>query len=160
MQFFIAGIIQGSIEELEIHSQDYRIRIREMLKNHFPEAEVFCPVEHHPDSLYYAFEKGQRTFFDLMARAGEADVLVAFLPEASMGTAIEMWEAFQQGRVVLAVSPLRENWAVKFLTDAVLDSLEDMEAFITSGKLDVLMARKRAAGDDFGEKNGVCGNWG
>jgi hypothetical protein len=160
MQFLIAGIIQGSIEKLEIHSQDYRIRIREMLKNHFPEAEVFCPVEHHPTSLYYSFEKGQRTFFHLMARAGEADVLVAFLPEASMGTAIEMWEAFQQGRVVLAVSPLRENWAVKFLTDAVLDSLEDLEAFITSGKLGVLIARKRAASNDSGEKNGVCGNWG
>ncbi|MCK5119146.1 MAG: hypothetical protein KAQ78_06160 [Candidatus Latescibacteria bacterium] len=160
MQFFIAGIIQGSISELEIHSQDYRIRIREMLKNHFPEAEVFCPVEHHPNSLYYAFEKGQRTFFDLMERAGEADVLVAFLPEASMGTAIEMWEAFQRGRVVLAVTPLRENWVVKFLADAVLDSLEGLETFITSGELDVLIARKRAVNKDSGEKNGACGNWG
>ncbi|MCK5379897.1 MAG: hypothetical protein KAJ81_00415 [Candidatus Latescibacteria bacterium] len=160
MQFFIAGIIQGSISELEIHSQDYRIRIREMLKNHFPEAEVFCPVEHHPNSLYYAFEKGQRTFFDLMERAGEADVLVAFLPEASMGTAIEMWEAFQRGRVVLAVTPLRENWVVKFLADAVLDSLEGLETFITSGELDVLIARKRAVSKDSGEKNGACGNWG
>ena len=160
MQFFIAGIIQGSISELEIHSQDYRIRIREMLKKHFPEAEVFCPVEHHPNSLYYAFEKGQRTFFDLMERAGEADVVVAFLPEASMGTAIEMWEAFQRGRVVLAVSPLRENWVVKFLADAVLDSLEGLETFITSGELDVLIARKRAVSKDSGEKNGACGNWG
>lgn len=160
MQFFIAGIIQGSISELEIHSQDYRIRIREMLKNHFPEAEVFCPVEHHPNSLYYAFEKGQRTFFDLMERAGEADVLVAFLPEASMGTAIEMWEAFQRGRVVLAVTPLRENWVVKFLADAVLVSLEGLETFITSGELDVLIARKRAVSKDSGEKNGACGNWG
>ncbi|MCK5526056.1 MAG: hypothetical protein KAJ05_02850 [Candidatus Latescibacteria bacterium] len=160
MQFFIAGIIQGSISELEIHSQDYRIRIREMLKKHFPEAEVFCPVEHHPNSLYYAFEKGQRTFFDLMERAGEADVLVAFLPEASMGTAIEMWEAFQRGRVVLAVTPLRENWVVKFLADAVLDSLEGLETFITSGELDVLIARKRAVSKDSGEKNGACGNWG
>ena len=160
MQFFIAGIIQGSISELEIHSQDYRVRIREMLKNHFPEAEVFCPVAHHPTSLTYSFEKGQRTFFDLMARAGQADVLVAFLPEASMGTAIEMWEAFHQGRVVLAVSPLRENWVVKFLADAVLDSLEDLDAFITSGKLDVLIAHKRAVSNDSGEKKGACGNWG
>ncbi len=145
MQFFVAGIIQGSIEELEIHSQDYRVRIREMLKKHFPEAEVFCPVEHHPNSLYYAFEEGQRTFFDLMARAAEADVLVAFLPEASMGTAIEMWEAFQRGRVVLVVSPLKGNWVVKFLADAVLNSLEDLEIFITSGQLKALSERKDAA---------------
>lgn len=145
MQFFVAGIIQGSIEELEIHSQDYRVRIREMLKKHFPEAEVFCPVEHHPNSLYYAFEEGQRTFFDLMARAAEADVLVAFLPEASMGTAIEIWEAFQRGRVVLAVSPLKGNWVVKFLADAVLNSLDDLEIFITSGQLKALSERKDAA---------------
>jgi hypothetical protein len=131
-----------------------------MLKKHFPEVEVFCPVEHHPNSLYYSFEEGRRTFFDLMARAGKADVLVAFLPEASMGTAIEMWEAFQWGRVVLAVSPLRENWVVKFLTDAVLDSLEDLETFITSGKLNVLIARKRSVSNDSGEKNSACGNWG
>lgn len=150
MQFFIAGIIQGSIEELEVHSQEYRVRIREMLKKHFPEAEVFCPVEHHPNSLYYAFEKGQRTFFDLMARAGEADVLVAFLPEASMGTAIEMWEAFQRGRVVLAISPLWENWVVKFLADVVLNSLEELEAYIVSGQLKALIERKvRAVSDDF-----------
>ena len=145
MRFFIAGIIQGSISELEIHSQEYRIRIREMLKKHFPGAGVFCPIEHHPNSLHYAFEKGQRTFFDLMARAGEADVLVAFLPEASMGTAIEMWEAFQHGRVVLAISPLKENWVVKFLTDAVVNSLEDLEDFITSGELDMLIERKRSS---------------
>ncbi|MCK5733209.1 MAG: hypothetical protein KAI38_03425, partial [Candidatus Latescibacteria bacterium] len=85
---------------------------------------------------------------------------VAFLPEASMGTAIEMWEAFQRGRVVLAVSPLRENWVVKFLADAVLDSLEGLETFITSGELDVLIARKRAVNKDSEEKNGACGNWG
>ena len=142
MQFFIAGIIQGSIEAFEIHSQDYRVRLREMLKKHFPEAEVFCPVEHHPDSLYYSFEEGRQTFFDLMAQAGEADVLVAFLPEASMGTAIEMWEAFQRGRVVLAISPLRENWVVKFLADVALDSLEDLETFIVSGQLEELLERK------------------
>ena len=113
-----------------------------MLSRHFPEAEIFCPVEHHPDSLYYAFEEGRRTFFDLMAQAGKADVLVAFLPEASMGTAIEMWEAFQRGRIVLAISPLRENWVVKFLADVVLDSLEDLEAFIVSGQLETLLERK------------------
>ncbi|MFH1006444.1 MAG: hypothetical protein V1800_02925 [Candidatus Latescibacterota bacterium] len=144
MRFFIAGIIQGSIGELEIHSQDYRVRIREMLRRHFPKAEVFCPVEHHPNSLDYAFDEGQRTFFDLMARAGEPDVLVAFLPEASMGTAIEMWEAFGKGRVVLAISPLRENWVVKFLADVVLDSMEELESFISSGELAALIVEKEA----------------
>ena len=27
----------------------------------------------------------------------EVDVVIAFVPEASMGTAIEMWEAYQHG---------------------------------------------------------------
>ena len=61
-----------------------------------------------------------------------------------MGTAIEMWQAFQRGRVVLVISPLRENWTVKFLADVVLDSLEDLEALIVSGQLEALLGRKNA----------------
>ena len=37
-----------------------------------------------------------------------------------MGTAIEMWEAYQHGAAVVTISPMRHNWAVKFLSHAAL----------------------------------------
>ena len=63
----------------------------------------------------------------------EIDVLVAFVPEASMGTAIEMWEAHQHGAAVITISPLRHNWAVKFLSHAIYADLAAFEAAVRSG---------------------------
>ena len=65
----------------------------------------------------------------------EIDVLLAFVPEASMGTAIEMWEAHQHGAAVITVSPLRHNWAVKFLSHAIYGDLGEFEAAVTSGEV-------------------------
>jgi len=66
---------------------------------------------------------------------GQVDVVLAFVPEASMGTAIEMWDAYRHGRVVLTISPLEHNWAVRFLSHHVYDSLESFEAALQSGRV-------------------------
>ena len=44
-------------------------------------------------------------FFRHNRMCREIDVLLAFVPEASMGTAIEMWEAYQHGAAVITISP-------------------------------------------------------
>lgn len=132
--FFIAGIMQGSQPD-GIHGQDYRDRLRQILGDAFPGAEVFCPFENHPQSVSYGDERGRNVFTDLVERAGHADVVVAYLPEASMGTAVEMWEAFQKGRLVIAISPLHRNWVVKFLTHRICADLAEFEEFVVSGEL-------------------------
>ena len=63
------------------------------------------------------------------------DVVVAFVPEASMGTAIEMWEAHQHDRCVLTISPLSHNWAVRFLSHAVYADELAFEAALRSGQV-------------------------
>jgi len=133
--FFVAGIIQGSLTDPTIHSQDYRERIVGLLRQAFPDDEVYCPIENYPDSLTFAEQAARETFFGLMERAGEADVLVAFVPEASMGTAIEMWQAHRNGRVVIAISPMTVNWTVRFLADVVMPDIEAFEACVRSGDL-------------------------
>lgn len=140
MKIFLAGIIQGSIAEERIHGQDYRTRLKRTLSNALPDAEVFCPIENHPNSLGYSFAKGRDVFMFLMAEAAEADVLLAFVPEASMGTAIEMWEAFNRGKLVITISPLKKNWTVKFLSHKVVATLEEFERFAESGGLAELVA--------------------
>ncbi len=135
MRFFLAGIMQGSHLAATLHNQDYRARIKRLLAEHFPAAEVYDPLADHADSLSYDDEYGRRVFFRHNALCREVDVVVAFVPEASMGTAIEMWEAYQNGRAVIAVSPMKHNWAVKFLSHEIYADLDSLEQAIASGQL-------------------------
>lgn len=140
LKVFLAGIIQGSIAEERIHEQDYRSRLKQLLSDALPDAEVFCPIENHPNSLGYSFSKGRDVFMFLMDKAAEADLLLAFVPEASMGTAIEMWEAFNRGKLVVAISPLKKNWTVKFLSHKLCATLEEFEEFARSGELEEMLS--------------------
>jgi hypothetical protein len=139
--FFIAGIIQGSLAEADIHRQDYRRRLRRLLRERFPDDEVYCPFEQHPDSIGYDDAQGRRTFHKLMRLAGEADVLVAYVPAASMGTAIELWRAHHGGAWVLTISALTTNWVVRFLSDRIFADLDEFERFVRSGRLAELISR-------------------
>ena len=141
LRFFIAGIIQGSKPDA-IHGQDYRERIRAALCTAFPDDEVFCPFENHPDSIHYGEDRARGVFLDLVQLAGDSDVVVAYVPEASMGTGVEMWHAFQAGRLVIAVSPLDKNWVVRFLGHHVCAGLDAFDEFVSSGGLRRLMVQR------------------
>ena len=135
MRFFIAGIMQGSRQDPDICSQDYRTAIRETILKEYPEAEVLCPYELYPDSVYYGPDEGKRTFLEMAELAKEVDCLVAYVPEASMGTAIEMWQAYGQGIPILSISPMADNWVIKFLSAQVFTTLEEFAEFIAGGGL-------------------------
>ena len=113
MRFFLAGIMQGSHAAARCHGQEYRADITQLIESHFPNAEVYDPYAKHSTSLDYSHETGRDVFFRHNYMCREVDVLVAFVPEASMGTAIEMWEAYRHGAAVITISPLKHNWAVK-----------------------------------------------
>jgi hypothetical protein len=135
MRFFLAGIMQGSHTAAKMHDQDYRRRITRLLDEHFPDAEIYDPLAEHKGSLDYDKLTGREVFFRHNRMCREIDVLLAFLPEASMGTAIEMWEAHQHGAAVLSISPLAKNWAVKFLSHAVYADEEQFAAALKSGEV-------------------------
>ena len=135
MRFFLAGIIQGSHTGPLVHDQDYRRRIAERLREHIPTAEVYDPRANHPESVDYDDATGRRVFFGHNAMCRDVDVLVAFVPEASMGTAIEMWEAYQHGAAVIAISPMELNWAVRFLSHVIYADVEQFEQAVQSGQL-------------------------
>jgi hypothetical protein len=135
--------MQGSLSDNRLHGQDYRRHLIELLGRHFPTAELYDPLAAHGDSLEYDDERGRNVFFGHNRMCREVDVLVAFIPEASMGTAIEMWEAHQNGRTVVAISPLEHNWSVRFLSHLRYADLAQFEAAVESGdfarRLAVLM---------------------
>jgi hypothetical protein len=135
MRFFLAGIMQGSHLAATLHNQDYRGRIKRLIEVHFPGAEIYDPLADHSDSLNYDDQQGRAVFFHHNRLCREMDVVLAFVPEASMGTAIEMWEAHRHGRAVIAISPMKHNWAVKFLSHQLYADLDELEEALSSGEL-------------------------
>jgi hypothetical protein len=144
---FLAGIMQGSLPD-RMHAQEYRREIAALVEAHLPGARVYDPFLEHPGSLDFDESTAREVFFDLMARAGRAEVLIAFLPEASMGTAIEMWSAYHAGAIILAVSPLEANWVVRFLSDRIFPDVASLESFLAGGGLETLLAEKVGLGPE------------
>jgi len=134
-KIFLAGIIQGSQTGRDIHDQQYRRRLRDLLERVVPGAEVYCPVANHPNSIDYDRQRARGVFLDHLARAADADIVVAFLPEASMRTAIEIWQAHRAGRIVFTISPLTENWVIKLLATRNFATLDEFERFTQSESL-------------------------
>lgn len=134
LRFFIAGIIQGSLPD-SVHPQDYRREIATLLAAHFPGADIFDPVVRYPDSLSYDDEAASKAFFNLMELAGQTDVLIAFVPEASMGTAIELWNAHHAGALIVCVTGLTRNWVIRYLSDLIVPDIKTLKTIIADGEL-------------------------
>ena len=127
---FLAGVIQGSNKGMVLHKQDYREDLKNILRKYLPDAEIIDPVEDHPDSAFYDYQEGEKVFHHSIKRCCESDLVVAYLPEASMGTAIEIWECRKNNVPIWAVTPLKENWSVKFLCTEIFKSIEELERFL------------------------------
>jgi hypothetical protein len=143
MRLFLAGIMQGSHLGTALHNQDYRGRIKELLARHLPDVEVYDPLADHRNSLEYDDDLGRGVFMHHNQLCSEVDIVLAVVPEASMGTAIEMWQAHRHGRLVITISPLRHNWAVKFLSDLLYADVQEFEEALTSGCLAKRLAELR-----------------
>jgi hypothetical protein len=143
VRFFLAGIMQGSHTGLVLHDQDYRARIKRLIEEHFDGAEVYDPRADHSNSIEYDEPTGRRVFFHHNRMCREVDVLLAFVPEASMGTAIEMWEAHQHGAAVITISPMEHNWVIKFLSHELYPDVDHFEAALETGRLATRIAEIR-----------------
>jgi len=139
MKVFLAGIIQGSIKEPRIHSQDWRHSIRRILETHLPQAQVYCHYSRHPNSISYDMPRIIETLEEGNCLAGECDLLIAYVPSASMGTAIEMHLAARNGAKVVTISPLQANWVIRAYSHRLLADMNEFETFAASGGLRQLL---------------------
>ncbi len=128
--FFLAGIIQGSSTSRGLSDQSYRGHLAGILKKIFPDADIISPYDLHPNSIDYDLDKGKTTFMEMVSRAKQSDVLIAYLPEASLGTAIEMWESYRSGVTIWTISPMKENWVIRFFSHRVFTSLGEFEKYV------------------------------
>lgn len=145
MRIFLAGIMQGSHTGPLLHDQHYRRHLKELLLAHFPGAEIYDPLADHVNSIAYDEPTGRQVFYHHNRMCRSVDMLLAFVPEASMGTAIEMWEAYQHGAAVITISPMVHNWAVKFLSHAIYTDAHAFEAALKAGEVVRRVAQVRRA---------------
>jgi hypothetical protein len=138
VKVFIAGIMQGSRLDRYIDDQGYRQAIAQMIQERHPQVEILDPNELHPDGVDYDDQTAKTTLLEMADLAGQADLVVAYAPVASMGTAIEMWQAFQAGAPLVTVSPMAANWVVKHLSSVVLPDLEAFRSWVGDGGFDKL----------------------
>jgi hypothetical protein len=128
---FLAGVIQGSQQGKLIDSQDYRTKLQAIFAEKLPALNVYCPYQNHSSSVKYDDEQGRKVFLDHLEMAKNAQLLIAYLPEASLGTAVEIWECHKAAVPIVAISPMAHNWVLRFFTDTILPDLDAFARWLT-----------------------------
>ena len=139
MNIYIAGIMQGSTKSHGIQEQDYRKLIRDAVKINHPAAEIYDPFLRFPDSVEYDDRRAKQVLFELAAEAGTSDVVIAFLPKASMGTALEITRAYDNGKTIISISPMKKNWFINAFSAKIFPTLDDFCIWISQNHLEELI---------------------
>ncbi len=129
-KIFLAGIIQGSSKDDSIHSQDYRREIISAVNGSFPNAVIFDPFEGHENSIEYDDELGKKTFLAAIDQIKNCDLMIAYLPHASLGTAIEIWECYKLGIPVWIITTMKANWVVRFCSEKVFENINTLGEYL------------------------------
>lgn len=130
---FIGGIIQGSARDTSLYPQNYRDYLKKLLEKYFEGYEIYDPVSNHPECASYSDEEAKKTFLYHIDLVKHSSLLVAFIPEASMGTAIEMWEAYKSNVPVWSITPMKHNWVVRITSSKIFEDIKELEAFLKAG---------------------------
>jgi len=139
MKVFIGGVMQGARRDDQIDSQVYRVRIAEAFQQYAPEISIIDPWALNPNSVNYEDGLARDTFLSMTRKVKEADLMIAYLPQVSMGTAMEMWEAYNAGIYIVAVTPYLHHWAVRFTASEILPDLDALLTEIENGRLPQLI---------------------
>lgn len=152
MKIFFGGIIQGSLQGKSIYSQDYREKLKTILKNKYPDIEIFDPFENHNNSIDYNDDQAKETFYMHLDEIKSADLFLAYLPQASMGTAIEMWQANHHRIPIITISPMTTNWVIRLFAQKNFETVDGFEKFIQEDDLIKLLSVCMKATDEIEEK--------
>jgi len=134
VRVFIAGVMQASSLSKGVVDQRYRAEIRALLLARWPELDVVDPFELHPHSVEYQNAEARDTLFGMIELAKSSDLVIAYAPVASMGTALEMYAAYLENVPVLTISPMADNWVVRVLSARVFPDLASFSDFVAAAE--------------------------
>lgn len=118
----------SSLAGIPVESQDYRAAMRAAILAADGTATIVDPAivvtarapELHPSGTpakaFWTEDKAVGTMFgECVQLAAQCDVIVSYLPTASMGSAVELHAARAAGKLVLVVAPggMKSNWVVR-----------------------------------------------
>jgi len=129
-KIFLSGVIQGSSQDKTIHSQEYRSRIKSIIREIFPDVAIYDPFDGHENSVDYDDVLGRATFMNHLKQISDSGLLIAYLPHASLGTAIEIWESHKRGIPVWTISPMKTNWVIRFCSERIFDDIDAFSDFV------------------------------
>ncbi|CAJ1361330.1 unnamed protein product [Effrenium voratum] len=146
-----AGVVVPSISrdtapetltEAGLAPQNYRQQISDVIRKADPEAVIVDPLEvvqqkaarenSNLDGLNSSTGAVREAFLEVVGLVQTCDVIVSHLPEASMGSAVELWEARKHQLTVLTISPMKDNWTIRSVTDHNFADLADFEANLSA----------------------------
>ena len=130
MKIYVAGIMQGSKKGQGIQGQGYRQVISDAVKIRHPKAEIVDPFSLFPDSVEYDDQRSKQVLFAIADEAASADIVIAYLPEASMGTALEMIRTYDNGKTIISISSMIKKWFIRAVSAKIFLSLDDFSAWI------------------------------
>jgi hypothetical protein len=158
--FFIAGIMQGSKIDSSMADQSYRGEIAEIILKYFPDARIFDPLiiqlqrfkdrqgsmlvsaaklddvkVLYPDKIAPDLQELTVSFHEICNEAANCDVTVAYFPkgEISMGTAVEMFSAWQKRKKVIAISELRQNLTLLACSHVIIPDIKGLDNLFSNG---------------------------
>ena len=147
MKIYLSGVMQGSIKGKGIEGQGYRQVIRDAIRILHPNSEVYDPFSVFPNSVEFDNHKAKETLFAMAKEAASSDMVIAYLPEASMGTALEMIRAYGNDKVIISISTLEKNWFIRAVSAKIFISLDEFREWVQHTNLAELIA------ESFREKN-------
>ena len=149
--YFLSGVMQGSKANGDgvegTVNQDYRQLLKDAILAADPSATIIEPwdlvgaevakmyPEGTPQSEMFKDDAHVRQAFEVcVAAAAAATVVVSYLPEASMGSAVEIFKAKVAGRKIIVVAPgsMAQNWVVRSYSDHTFDSIDSLGAWLRS----------------------------
>lgn len=141
MKVYIGGTMRASYNDDIFVNQDYRQDLAKILREHLKDVEIFDPLEgcDIKASNEVDFEAGKKVFFNEIDEVRSCDLLVVYLSGASMGTAIEMWEADERHIPIISITTMKENWTIKFLSDKIFPSMKEFEQAVEKGVIEELL---------------------
>jgi hypothetical protein len=140
MKIYISGVMQGSKKGQGIQGQGYRQVISDAIKIRHQNAEIYDPFSLFPDSVEYDDQRSRQVLFEMADAAASADIVIAYLPEASMGSALEMIRAYDNGKAIISISTMEKNWFIGAVSAKIFLSLEDFCIWIHQTNLAELIA--------------------
>jgi hypothetical protein len=143
MRIFIGGVMQGSHRGKDINDQNYRQTISQMIKAQHPTAEIVDPWALFLNSIDYDDDRACQVLYEMAEEAARADAVLAYLPEASMGTALEIVRACDASTPVICISPLTENWFIRCFSQRVFSSLEAFGDWVKASGLATIVNSKQ-----------------